>query len=76
MARHLSLPDRIGERRPQLDRLISDFGSFVDAFDKSRQYSGPGVYFHVKTIAARRSHASAIDALADDQFFDTRPAST
>ncbi|SRR6266487_3546933 len=70
MARHLSLLERISERRPKLDSLISDFGSFVDAFDKSRQYSGPGVYFHAKALVARRSHASAIDTLADDQFFD------
>ena len=70
MARHLSLPARIGERRPLVDELISDFGRFADALDESRQYPGPGVYFHVKAIMARRSHASAVDALADDQFFD------
>ncbi len=70
MRRHWSLTDRIRERRPQLDELISDFGKFVDAFDRSRTYTGPGVYFHVKAIAARRTHASVTDALADDQFVD------
>jgi hypothetical protein len=70
MARHLSLLERIRERRPQLDELILNLGSFADAFDKRRQYTGPGIYFHAKAIAARRSHARAVDALADDQFFD------
>jgi hypothetical protein len=70
MTRRWSLADRISERRPQLDELIAGLGSFVDAFDKGRTYTGPGVYFHVKAIAARRAHACVADALADDRFMD------
>ncbi len=70
MTRHWSLTDRISERRSQMDKLITDFGSFVDAFDKSRTYTGPGIYFHVNAMAARRTHTSVADAMTDDRFMD------
>lgn len=70
MARRQSLRERISERRPLLDLLISDFGRFVDTFEVSRQFSGPSVYFHVKALTTLQSHNSACDALSDDRFFD------
>jgi hypothetical protein len=65
-----SLSERIQDRRPSIDLLIANFGRFVEAFDANRQFSGPSLYFHLKTLTALRSHASAVDALADDTFFD------
>jgi hypothetical protein len=70
MAVQQSLQERIANRRPYLDFLISDFGRFVDAFDGSRQFSGPSVYFHVKALTALQAHDSVVDALNDDNFFD------
>lgn len=70
MARRQSLQQRIAERRPLVDLLISDFGRFVDAFDENRQFSGPSLYFHVKAITALRSHTLPLDALSDNGFFD------
>jgi hypothetical protein len=70
MARQQSLLERIADRRPLLDLLISDFGRFVDTFDAGRQFSGPSVYFHVKALAALQSHDTAVDALSDGCFFD------
>jgi hypothetical protein len=65
-----TLQERIDERRPILESLIGDFSSFVQRFDASRQFVGPSVYFHVKTIKALARHPTAVDALGDDQFFD------
>lgn len=70
MARQQSLNERIGERRDQVERLVSDFGGFVDAFDQNRQFSGPSLYFHVKALKALRSHLLAVEAMTDDDFFD------
>ncbi len=70
MVRQQSLLERIADRRPLLDLLISDFGRFVDTFDANRQFSGPSVYFHVKALTVLQSHDSAVDALNDGSFFD------
>jgi hypothetical protein len=70
MVRQQSLRERIADRRPLVDLLISDFGHFVDTFDASRQFSGPSVYFHVKALRALQSHDSPVDALRDESFFD------
>ena len=66
----LSLNQRIANRRGELERLIGGFGGYVDRFDANRQFSGPSVYFHVKALNALWSHAAAVDALEDDDFFD------
>jgi hypothetical protein len=70
MARQQPLSERISERRPLIDLLISDFGRFVDAFDQNRQFSGPSLYFHVKALTALRAYGSATDAMDDNDFFD------
>lgn len=70
MAPRHSLLERIAARRPLLDLLISDFGRFVDTFEANRQFSGPSVYFHVKTLMVLQSHQCAVDTLADESFFD------
>lgn len=56
MARQQSLHERIAERRPLIELLISDFGGFVDAFDENRQFSGPSLYFHVKALTITIAH--------------------
>lgn len=65
-----TLQERIEERRPILESLIGDFSRFVQGFDASRQFGGPSVFFHVKTIQALARHPTAVDALEDDLFFD------
>jgi len=68
--RHQTLQQRIDDRRPDLERLVGDFGRFVETFTASGQFVGPSVYFHVKTIEALRRHPTAVDALGDELFFD------
>jgi hypothetical protein len=64
------LQRRINERRPDLERLVDHFSGFVRSFDASRQFVGPSVYFHAKTIQGLAGHPTAVDALGDDLFFD------
>jgi hypothetical protein len=65
-----TLQERVDERRPIVDSLIGDFSRFVNSFDAYRQFGGPSVYFHLKTIEALSRHPTAVDALGDDVFFD------
>ncbi len=69
-SRHQTLQERINQRRPILESLVGDFSHSVRSFDASRQFGGPSVYFHVKTIEALARHLTAVDALGDDLFFD------
>jgi hypothetical protein len=65
-----ALQERVDERRPILESLVGDFSRFVSSFDPYRQFGGPSVYFHLKTIEALARHPTAVDALGDDTFFD------
>jgi hypothetical protein len=68
--RHQTLRQRIDDRHPDLERLVGDFGRFVQTFATSGQFVGPSVYFHAKAIEVLRRHRTAVDALSDDLFFD------
>ena len=67
---HQTLHERVKERRPNLESLVGDFSRFVHSFDANRQFGGPSVYFHRKTIEALARYPTAVDALGDDAFFD------
>lgn len=67
---HRTLQKRVDQRRPILESLVGDFSRFVQGFDANRQFGGPSVYFHAKTIEALARHPTAVDALGDDVFFD------
>ena len=54
----------------RVDRLIADFGRYVEAFDKANPFTGPSWYFHHKTLAVLRQHGTACSALHSDQFLD------
>jgi hypothetical protein len=68
--RRQTLQERLNERRPIIESLVGDFSRFVRHFDASRQFGGPSVYFHAKTIKVVAGHPTAVDALGDDLFFD------
>ena len=67
---HQTLQERVKERRSSLESLVDDFSRFVHSFDANRQFGGPSVYFHLKTIEALARHPTAVDTLGDDAFFD------
>jgi hypothetical protein len=68
--RRRTLQERVDQRRPVLESLVGDFSHYVRSFDANRQFGGPSVYFHLKTIEALARHPTAVDALGDDTFFD------
>lgn len=53
-----------------IQRLVAGFGEYVDRSHANRQFSGSSDYFHVKALNALRSHAAAVNALEDEDFFD------
>jgi hypothetical protein len=67
---HQTLQERVKERRSSLESLVGDFSRFVHSFDANRQFGGPSVYFHRKTIETLARHPTAVDTLGDDAFFD------
>jgi hypothetical protein len=67
---HRTLQERINERRPILESLVGNFSHFVRSFDARQQFSGPSVYFHIKTLGVAACHSTPVEALGDDLFFD------
>jgi hypothetical protein len=55
----------------RVDRLIADFGRYVEAFDKANPFTGPSWYFHHKTLAVLRQHGTACETLRSDEFFES-----
>jgi len=72
------IPDRTGRRaktlerlRQRVDELIQRFENYADRFDVVELFTGPSLYFHLKTLRLRRQHPSAGEALNDDAFFES-----
>jgi hypothetical protein len=55
----------------RVDRLIADFGRYVEAFDKANPFTGPSWYFHHKTLAILRQHGTACETLRSDEFVES-----
>jgi hypothetical protein len=51
--------------------LIRNFDSCCDAFDHANLFTGPSAYFHFKTLALRRQHSSAGEAVLDRLFLES-----
>ncbi len=68
--RRRTLQQRVDERRPILESLVGDFSRYVQRFNPNQQFGGPSVYFHRKTVETLSHHPTAVDALADDAFFE------
>lgn len=60
--------ERMNQRVQQLIRGLS---KYVGAFDSANLFTGPSVYFHLKTLERLRGHSSATEALADEQFVES-----
>lgn len=54
----------------RVKKLVADFDRYVMEFDRTSIFTGPSVYFHLKTIDAFMGHRLATEALDDDQFWD------
>lgn len=70
-----SPPRRTGSRGrkrrdERVSELIAGFPNFVTAFEASRAFPGPSVYFHNRAIERRRGHVSVQDTLSDELFLE------
>ena len=68
MGKHSKTLERMHRR---VSELMNDFGYYVDVFDQASLFTGPSLYFHFKTLELLRRHDSAMQALEDDEFFDS-----
>jgi|HubBroStandDraft_6_1064221.scaffolds.fasta_scaffold01128_5 hypothetical protein len=59
---------RINQR---VRELIENFDGCCDSFDGANLFTGPSAYFHSKTLALLRQHASVRDAILNDSFLDS-----
>ncbi len=59
--------DRMQDR---VDDLIAGFDRYVKAFDSANPFTGPSLYFHLKTLAVSRRLSAPSEALYCDEFFD------
>ncbi len=50
--------------------LQAEFAQSLEAFERSKLFSGPSVYFHKRTLKHLRNHKSAADALTDDSYLE------
>lgn len=55
----------------RVSQLMVEFSGCLEAFDRARLFTGPSLYFHSKTLRVRRNYATAVDALSDEDFFDS-----
>jgi len=54
----------------RVERLSADMPHWLRSFDAAAKFSGPSLYFHLRTLDCLRSHPSAADAISSDEFFD------
>lgn len=59
---------RINQR---VRELIENFDGCCDSFDGANLFTGPSAYFHSKTVALLRQHASVTDAVLDESFLES-----
>jgi hypothetical protein len=50
--------------------LCTDIPRFLHAFDVASKFSGPSLYFHLRTLDCLRRYRAPIDAILSEQFFD------
>jgi hypothetical protein len=54
----------------RVEGLIEEMPHWLRSFDAAAKFSGPSLYFHLRTLDCLRRYPSAIDALNSDEFFD------
>jgi len=57
------MQDRVG-------KLIAGLDRYIEAFNSANPFTGPSLYFHLRTLAVLRSHSAPSEALHSDQFFE------
>lgn len=52
------------------EELASDLPRWLRSFDAAAKFSGPSLYFHLRTLVCLYRHPSAVDALSSEKLFD------
>jgi hypothetical protein len=55
----------------RVGQLIAGFDQYVEVFDKAQLFTGPSLYFHLKTIQMLHDHGTSAKALQDDTFLES-----
>lgn len=63
--------ETIRRTQQRVSDLVEGFDRYCDAFDGASLFTGPSLYFHLKTLALLQQHRSAADALEDDSFLES-----
>jgi hypothetical protein len=64
---HSPTSERMEER---CKRLIDGFDSYIHQFGEAKPFTGPSLYFHLRTIETLRRHALPCAALDDDEWWE------
>jgi len=62
--------DKVIEMKRRVEDLIGKFGYYIDAFNNEIVFSGPSLYFHLKTLERGRELGNVETALFDSLFLD------
>ena len=62
--------DKVAEMKRRVDDLINNFGIYIESFNKKNLFSGPSVYFHLKTLERGEKLSSVSEMVQDSMFLD------
>ncbi|MBN1488344.1 MAG: hypothetical protein JXA69_00375 [Phycisphaerae bacterium] len=68
--RRTSSPKTLARMRTRVAQLSAEFDRYVTAFNHEALFTGPSLYFHLKTVEIRARHASVAATISDSQFFE------
>jgi hypothetical protein len=55
----------------RVGQLITGFRSYVESFERSRLFTGPSLYFHLRTLERLKQHSAPSVAITDDTFLES-----
>ncbi|MFH1327313.1 MAG: hypothetical protein ABIH76_00440 [Candidatus Bathyarchaeota archaeon] len=62
--------DKVAEMKRRVDDVIDNFGTYIEIFNKENLFSGPSVYFHLKTLERGEKLGSVSEKVQDGMFLD------
>jgi hypothetical protein len=57
--------------RAKVAQLKAEFDECLVFFEQACLFTGPSLYFHLKTLALRSRHATPLEVISDSDFFDS-----
>lgn len=66
----MSSAKTLARMRSRVEELSAGFEQFVASFGSRDLFTGPSLFFHLKTVEVRARHASAVETILDGDFFE------